>query len=532
MKRRLSLVVIFLAYAAALGWVLFRPIGPAPGDDRQVVRMVHWQLESSLREAFEAQAARYMELNPDVRVEIVVVPGRIYLQWLRSQLVGGTATDLVEFGTFLPGMKDLVPRFFQPITPWVSRPNPYNVGTSQEGVPWRETFRDQMQGPDGFHRDLNHYYAATLCSVNVRLFYNRELLRELAGVDTPPDDLEAFFDLCARLEAAGEARGISPIASGKLNTRWTFDNISRGMLSRFAVAHNRHYSLYTPPRDIAMAYLRGEWRHDHPGGPREQLELGRDFARYMRPGYLQLDRDDAVQIFLREQAVFIGTGTWDAPSLRLLAPFDVGVARFPFPQSDHPRYGHLPLGELSDGAVGTAVPFYVNKDTPHPELAIDLLQFMTSVEGNQIFTDVSSWYPSINGVIPSDNDPNFAPNYEGVALSESISRLSGANAELAWDRHLHRLYGANGSVEQFAAAIERDLTTAIRQDLLREHRESLLQLRRLEPALLSQLMLEARRPAPDGDQQVASDALLAGQVPYEINTLELAEDLRDIGALP
>jgi ABC-type glycerol-3-phosphate transport system substrate-binding protein len=529
--KRLAAVVLFLGYASSFFWVLLHSGGTTTGDDRRVVRLVHWQLESSLREAFEAQAARYMEINPDVRVDITVVPGRIYLQWLRANLIGGTATDIVEFGTFLPGMKDLVPRFFQPITPWVFEPNPYNMGTSQACVPWRDTFRDQMQGPDGFHRDLNHYYAATLCSVNVRLFYNRELLWELAGVQSPPSDLEEFFALCEQLAQAGASRGISPIASGKLNTRWTFDNITRGMLSRFAVEHNRHFNLFTPSRDVAMAYLRGEWRHGDPGGPREQLELSRDFARFMRPGYLQLDRDDATQIFLRGQAVFIGTGTWDAPSLRTLAPFEVGVARFPFPDEKHPRFGHLPLGPLSDGAVGTAVPFYLNKDSPDPALAIDLLRFMTSVEGNQIFTDVSSWFPSILGVIPSDNAPNFAPDYEGIALSESLARLSGANADLVWDRNIHRLYGATGSVEQFSAAMARDLPAAIRQDLGREYRESLLQLRRLEPALLSQLMLEPRRPPLEG-RQVASDALLSGQVPYEINTLELAEDLRSIGALP
>ena len=149
----------------------------------------------------------------------------------------------------------------------------------------------------------------------------------------------------------------------------------------------------------------------------------------------------------------IGTGTWDAPSVRELAPFEVGVAHLPFPSADDPEYGQYVIGPLGDGKVNTGFSLYVNKATPHVDQTIDLLQFMTSVEGNGIFTEVAGWYPATKTVESSDPEPDFAPFFEGYATGGSLGNPAGPEARRIWQTNLYRLFGRHGSPEKLADAL-------------------------------------------------------------------------------
>ena len=128
-KRNLALIIALGAYLLAVVLVLTRPGATLSGDDRIVIRLAHWQIEEGPREAMVALVKRYEELNPHIRVEVLAVPGNVYKQWLRTQLIGGNATDIIEFGSFIGGVNDIPPRFFDPISQYMELPNPYNRGT-------------------------------------------------------------------------------------------------------------------------------------------------------------------------------------------------------------------------------------------------------------------------------------------------------------------------------------------------------------------------------------------------------------------
>src|SRR5688572_4566704 len=92
------------------------------------LRIAHFYLEPGLREAFAAVAADYHRLNPRVQVEQVAVPERVFRSWINTQLLGGTAPDLVLLDGGVFGM-DHFARYFLPLNQAVDRPNPYNAGT-------------------------------------------------------------------------------------------------------------------------------------------------------------------------------------------------------------------------------------------------------------------------------------------------------------------------------------------------------------------------------------------------------------------
>ncbi|MCF7761770.1 MAG: ABC transporter substrate-binding protein, partial [Cephaloticoccus sp.] len=263
---RLGLVIMLTAYLSAAFIVLTRPGSVLSGDQRVAIRIAHWQIEAGPPEAMDALIKRYEELNPHVRVEQVAVPGNVYKQWLRTQLIGGNSADLIEFGSFIGGVNDIPPRFFDPISAYVEEPNPYNQGTSLEGVRWRDTFGDGLNSPDTYIENLSNYYAVTLCMVTARLFYNPELLRELSGSAIPPDtfsDLLALGDKLAVRNAAKDEK-ISLMAGSQFNGMLLmYPLLSRSGMD-VSMDLDRFRLLGADSREAGVEYLRGNWDYHRP----------------------------------------------------------------------------------------------------------------------------------------------------------------------------------------------------------------------------------------------------------------------------
>lgn len=177
--------LLAIGYVLAVYWVFTRS-APVVSSRPVTIRIAHWQIEKGPPDGVDAIIRRYEELNPRVKVEQVLVPGRVYNQWMRTNLVGGTGADLIEYGVWLDGLTDIPARYFEPITDEMMRPNPYNKGTALEKVAWVQTFTDGLSNQRVNAPDPGQFYAATLTEVSERLFCNRDLLRAITGSDKTP----------------------------------------------------------------------------------------------------------------------------------------------------------------------------------------------------------------------------------------------------------------------------------------------------------------------------------------------------------
>jgi ABC-type glycerol-3-phosphate transport system substrate-binding protein len=427
------------------------------GPERVTIRLSHWQLEGTVREGLEAVARRYEQLNPRVKVEILVVPETLYRQWMRTQLVGGTAPDLIEYTMYWGRIEELAPRYFQAISREVAEPNPYNRGTPLAGVPWRDTFLDRMTGPDGYNTLMRDYYAPTIAMFTMRLFYNRALLREITGRDEPPATWREFLALNAavRAYAQREGRVLSTIGNSQENSRWLAEPVLHGMGSHYSPRLDHDHTLSLSYWEVALGWHRGEWSFRTPELA-NSLAVFRDLGNASQPGFVQMHRDAAMLEFLRGQALILCAGSWDASSLRREARFDVGAFRLPLPGAEDPEYGPLTLGPFSDGSVQTSTSFYLNKASPHPAEALDFLRFLTSREGDQIFVDVSQWLPAIQGVRPTEFSRRFLPFYDGYNWGvNSYFRGTGTEMNLFFMQEMHLLFGPHGSVAAFQDDMDR-----------------------------------------------------------------------------
>lgn len=531
---RIALVLVLVGYVVSAWWLFTRKSSSQP-DGRVKVRLAHWQIEYGPPDGIDAVIKRYEQLNPNVDVEQVLVPGPVYMQWLRTNLVGGTGTDIIEYGNFLPGMQDVPARFFDPLTAVLEEPNPYNKGTALEGVPWRNTFVDGLFNEQILSPEVGQIYSVTLTQLTLRLFCNEDLLREIVGDDPNfrfPETFDELRGLFARTQefARRTGRTVNGIAGARLNAEWVLDCILNFALLDLTVKLDQEGQLMRYPRNVQMDYLRGKWNYRKPE-VQAALELVRELTAQMRPGFIQLERDAAVQEFMQGEALFVVTGTWDATSLRRLAKFPVGMYRFPQPDANDPVTGRYYYGRTADASGLTSMALYLNNRSPHKPEAVDFLRFLTSVEGGQLFMERSGWISSVRDTtIPEDLKPAYGA-VDGYSFGGGYMRTYG-NTSKVFINNMYKLVGPQGSVTRFAEALEQEMPTAQWADLQMEVRNLTDALRPQDAELVA--LRELDRLAAPGDaatRRQRGESLETSQTFSEINLYQGAAVLKQTEAV-
>ena len=463
-RTHLGLGLFVLGFIFASFYVL-RTTGPAARDDRTVIRIGHWLMHAGMREAFAEAIRRYEIENPHVHIEQIVVPIRSYRAWVRTQLVGGTAPDI----TGILGLdSQALTRYFLPLNDVILAPNPYHVGTHLDGEPWRDTFIDGLDSIRRLTAATGQVSGITLQLNTVRLYTNLELLHRVTGSRTPPADFSEFEALGAAVEAynAHAARHVQTIAMCGPYLPYYNDRLLPTQTQTLAMELSPMRTLITSNFEEALLFATDRLSLDRPEF-RQSLGLLRDTASLMPPGYAQLQRDDALFMFLQGNAVTFIAGSWDYGVLKRDGPFDVSVTRVPVPGPDHPRYGAFSRGPVSEAAINHEAAMGIMRHSPHPEIALDFLRFLTKPEIAQMFSDYSFRVSSVVGVNPPAGADELAPRLDGAVggLSHGLSYFGGIFTGTLYERNLHLLTARDGDVESFVAAVTPRLPDTAAQDL-------------------------------------------------------------------
>ncbi len=382
--------------------------------DRKVIRMTHWQLESGFREGMERMIQKFEAQNPDVKIIQNPIYEKAYAQFVNTNLVGGTAPDLIEMGMFDVGAT--LGRYFLPLTRYVHQPNEFNAGNKFKDTPWIYTFVDGLAG--NWDDRYLEYFAVGLNLHTVRMFYNKDLYREIMGHDRPPATFRELLDVCRRAEEYAVQKGITlhPIACSSYQAGIFRGVFSGCLLSSLIDRLDRDWNHALALRERFVGYLEGRMPLDDEE-IRAGEELVRELSRFYTPGFMATRREDAGFDFVQRRSLIITSGSWDAGSYRSQARdagFEMGVLDFPIPSADDPVYGRFLDGRASEAGIGVGSNFGICRDSRHPDVALRFLKFITTPENNEEFNHIVKWLPSIRGADVDELVRPFAPNIEGV----------------------------------------------------------------------------------------------------------------------
>jgi raffinose/stachyose/melibiose transport system substrate-binding protein len=464
-----------LAITAVVIWALIaialrRAEEAPPGTI--VLRIGHWQLEASVRDAINIMAEDYRKLHPNVHIVQDAIPEMVYGQWTTTQLMGGTAPDLLEVGLgVLPRHLWLqyYNRYCHALTRYANEPNPYNAGTELEGVRLRSTIKDGMRWT--YIDEMQEYVAIPLAQFGVRIFYNRDLLKKLTGLEEPPHDYRAFIELCQSIRSHRQVDGepYTAIAASKYHLgMWesymldgiTYPAIRKADFNRDGVLGG----------DESFVATRAGLLDFNFPPYRARFDMLRELTEQFQTGFAGLTRDEAVFQFVQQQAVFMATGTWDARGLQEQSggQFTVGVMDFPRPGPDDPRYGKWVEGPLFEQPyVGFA--FAITRTSPHFEQALDFLRFLAGQQQNEKLNRIIGWMPSVKGTELDPALKAFEPHLEGVI--KAFNSDLGGETWLKW-MQLYSLYQVDQlSFDELRAQFEPFYKERGYQDFMEQQRD-------------------------------------------------------------
>ena len=461
----MAFVAIFFLLAGAR--TLWNSLSPRldPDSPQIVIRFAHWQLEGGVRRAFDLAAAEYMKLHPHIRVEQLSIPDKIYVNWLITQLIGGTAPDIVQMGK---GMSDeRTTRYFNPTSPLAGKPNPYNQGTPLESTPLQETFIDGMESV--FSTTLLEHYGIPLSAFTLRMYYNADLLEEITGSRQLP---KTYGELSQVLEQTVDYskrtnKRIYPIAASMDNAPALIDKVFRSQTAGLGerLAHDFLPSTRPPTARLAIAWANGEWDFNDPS-MRASVALLRHLGGHLQPGFMQVSRDDAMFNFIQGNALMMPGGSWDYSSIRAEADFPVSVGMIPTPlPNEDPRWPYAP-GIITDESADASVVLAVTKESPHPDIAQDFLLFLCSQKINELWARESGWLPATLGADPGKESKVFMPYLQGFTGGFPPG-FSGADTKRVVQTSIGLAANPSGSVDKFVNHLNSEFQNALKADLQR-----------------------------------------------------------------
>ncbi len=516
--KRIQLILLTAVFSLCAFVVFFRHTETS--HDKQVLRVSHLFREPSADTALDDIAKAYTELHPDVTVKFTKVPRSIFLQWFRTQLISDTPPDIIQYDLWHRDLRQMVAQGFEPITTLVEQPNPYNQGTSLEGVPLRNTYVDDLQSGEAYFPEMGAYFGLPYRAVTLRVIYNRDLLEKITGdPDKTPSNWREFIALCEETKAYARSNNLKlfPIAADKFGIYLMGNEASIAVSQKLALRTNYDHDFTMTAASLypSLRFLRGEWTLRNPeiiAG----LNIYREVSRYMQPGFLQFDVSDVNFQFLQGHALMTIAG---GPSFSNQATFSLGAFRIPGITRDNPRYGRYVLGPYSEANHATTYAFGIPRKTRQKELARDFLQFLASRNINQQFTQSSGEVPVIRDVEATPLARKFLPHVEGYIYGMLPRSLGNVSSRHLFSENLYRLFKGEQGVEDFISVLEeKNMMKSVARDISTLAQNYQRNLRETDAALVAAFH-QPDRSSGSLDHPVLSQTL------FELDLLRMVHSL-------
>ena len=386
-----------------------------------------------MRDGINEAAAEYEKMHPNVHIVQDAIPESTYGQWMTTQLIGNTAPDILEAGMVDGSMMNaLYTRYLLPVTKLIGQPNPYNVGTSLQGVPLNRTAKDGMNS--SFVPTIQEYMTIPLNMITQRVYYNKDLLKKLTGLDAAPTDLRGFLKVCDEIQSEKQPNGQPYVAIA--GSRYHYNMWEAGMVlplsyDALPLIDFNHDGQFGSD-EMFMGFLTHKVSFDTPAY-KARLQMVRDLTSHFPPGWSGLGRNEGLFNFAQQKAVFVAIGIYEAAGIQEMAQgkFQLGLMDFPLPTKDDPVYGSSFEGRRYEQVSGST-PMAVARSSKHPEVAMDFLLYLVSQKENERFNRHLKWIPVTIGAKTDPSLAVFEPNLFGVF--SAFDPAIGPNSSVKWNQ--------------------------------------------------------------------------------------------------
>ena len=420
---------------------------------------------------FTRLAEGFERLHPGVRVQFLKNPVGDYRTWMRTQLKGGMAPDIMWAHADWCN-EDARYGWFVALDPYLARPNPYVAAGTRGAKQWLDEFypdaTNARRAPDG------RLYSLPIDQVETCIFYNRDLFDRIGA--RPPKTWDEFIELHRRFQAAGIVPFVMT-AKEEMRLTWTrrilLDQLYADVLPQMDVRKTADFGYPgVDAQEFVRAYKKGLFsvRDER---YREHLRLLKEWSRYWGRGYLALGNQDD-RLFRLGKCAMWWDGSWFVAQIERdpLRTFRYGMFLVPPLTRATSRFA---TSGIARGVGGAASIQYVVTNSAvragKEELAVDFLRYITAPAQLQpLVSEAGLFLPNVIGL---EGSPRLRPFMPVLKTGATRFGVEQAGARYT-DRSLRVLQGFLGgtySEEETLSRLERYLDEGV-QDQLRDNAAS------------------------------------------------------------
>lgn len=322
----------------------------------------------------------FNEHHPDIEVVFQPLPPAEYNSALNAKLEGGSAGDLITARPFDASLSLFQKGYLADLT----------------DLPGMENFSDvaksAWQTDDG-----SQVFAVPMASVIHGFIYNADAFDEL-GLEEP-ETVSEFFEV---LEAIKDDGTYVPLAMG------TADLWEAATMGFQNIGPN-----YWEGEEGRRALIEGDAEFTDPEYVAVWEQLAR-WAEYMPRGFEAQSYPDSQNMFTLSRAAIYPAGSWEISLFNTQADFEMGAFPPPVPEAGDTLY----ISDHTDIAMG------MNPDTDHPEEARLFLEWMTSQEFAEIYSNALAGFFSLSNHDIEIEDPLAQEFLDWRQIGESTIRNS------------------------------------------------------------------------------------------------------------
>lgn len=356
-------------------------------------------------------ADAWEKLHPGCRIKFqqVINTGTTEGEWLKTQLIGGIAPEIVSMNTEV-AWQAIDKDWFIPLDEFFQRPNPYIAGNQH----WLDSFlnvalTNSKRAPNG------KLYCLTLDTVETGWFCNLTLLKKL-GIERIPetwDEMERVFKIFQ------DAKITPMTCQMNMASDWGHDIIfemiyhdllpTLDMIPTAEDAKGYQEYFFDPP-EAGFLFTKGFFSSRDPRW-RETQRILKDWRKYWAK---ELKFTDPLRLFLTGRLAILWDGSWSIRRMALdpYINFDWTVGYLPAITSATSKYASGSPATLIGGA-GTQV-HITNSAVINNclEECVDFLMFMSAPRSiEKVANEALVFMPNIRG---ATMDPRLAPFGEVV----------------------------------------------------------------------------------------------------------------------
>lgn len=414
-------------------------------------------------------AEDYSQLHPDISINFVqhvVVSGSQEGEWLKTQLVGGIAPDIVAQNAEV-SWPDVSKGWYIPLDEYLEKPNPYIEGNKR----WMDSFVNiplvnAKRAADG------KLYCLSIDVVETAVYYNKTLFQKFNL--TPPKTWYEF----TRLQQTLLENGITPMPSAQnLVSDWgqdiIFDMLYHDIIEYLDVQpslenQKAYMSHYLTPKEVAFLFSKGFFTRRDP----RWVEMHHIIKEWRKYWARELKNTDPARLFLTQRAAMSWDGSWF--SRRLIydpyMDFEWGIFYLPKITQKTSRFG---TGAEASVIGGSAVQLHVTNSATiydHLDEVIDFLMFYTAPQNfEKVINETLMFLPNIKDVnVPEELTPIkeiFQRRYCSIKWLESFD----PKYKSYWRRMFDLFLNGGLSIDEYLMRLESNFQNFIDEKIEKEN---------------------------------------------------------------